>query len=70
MDADEKDRDTGLMSPGRLAEMLDIPPDTVKAWRARNAGPVYYRIGKHVRYDERDVRDWLATWRRDGGGTA
>ncbi len=46
-------------SPEGLAKLLDIPIRTVYAWRSRGEGPRAYRIGRHVRFRDEDVEEWL-----------
>jgi predicted DNA-binding transcriptional regulator AlpA len=48
-----------LLDPGDVAEMLRIPRATLAAWRYRGRGPRWLRVGRHVRYLERDVEAWL-----------
>jgi hypothetical protein len=49
---------TALLSPEDLAEMLDVPVRTLQTWRYLGRGPAYVVVGKHVRYDPRDVATW------------
>jgi excisionase family DNA binding protein len=48
-----------LMTIEEVAAYLTVPPGTVLAWRARHIGPKGYRVGKHVRYRQADVDEWL-----------
>jgi excisionase family DNA binding protein len=57
-----KDR---LWSPIELAEYLDVPVNTLYAWRYQGVGPAGYRVGRHVRYDPADVIEWLKGNRTD-----
>lgn len=41
-----------------LAEREHVPVDTVYKWNVTGAGPVYLRIGRHVRYRLADVIAW------------
>jgi excisionase family DNA binding protein len=41
-----------------LADRLGISLNTIKYWRATGQGPVYMRVGKHVRYRVADVEAW------------
>jgi hypothetical protein len=47
------------LSPALLAAELNIPIQTIYAWRSRGQGPRGRRIGRHVRYARRDVVAWL-----------
>jgi excisionase family DNA binding protein len=53
--------DERLLSPSDLAAYLRVPLQTVYGWRCRGGGPRGYRIGKHVRYRQVDVEEWLAS---------
>ena len=44
-----------------IAELLDVPEQTLAQWRYLGKGPDFIKIGRHVRYDWADVRRWLAT---------
>lgn len=48
-----------LLSPIELAEYLKIPVKTIYNWRTAGDGPRGIRIGKHLRYRQRDVDAWL-----------
>lgn len=49
----------GLRSPEQLAEYLGVPLATVYRWRTRGGGPRGVKVGRHVRYRDRDVEAWL-----------
>jgi hypothetical protein len=55
------DRDTleTLITPERLAQMLDVQVETLALWRKRGFGPKWYRIGRQIRYSERAALKWL-----------
>jgi len=48
-----------LLDQGELSTMLGVPVGTLEQWRARKRGPAFLRIGRHVRYDLAEVREWL-----------
>ncbi|HEY2666902.1 MAG TPA: helix-turn-helix domain-containing protein [Actinomycetota bacterium] len=50
-----------LLSVGELAEMLQVPVNTVYQWRHRGEGPRPIRLGRHLRFDPVDVARWLET---------
>ncbi|MEY9876034.1 putative DNA-binding transcriptional regulator AlpA [Streptacidiphilus sp. MAP12-33] len=64
----QSDQDTALHSvlPDRylttddIAEIFDVPIETVYQWRRKRTGPPGFRIGKHVRYDPAEVRAYVA----------
>jgi predicted DNA-binding transcriptional regulator AlpA len=51
--------DEPLWDDPQLAKALDIQPQTPAAWRTRNQGPPYLKIGKLVRYRPSLVKEWL-----------
>lgn len=53
-----------LWTPARTAEALSVPEATLKRWRYAGGGPVFHRVGRHVRYDPQDVEEWLRRNRR------
>lgn len=42
-----------------LAGELQIPKSTIYGWKARGLGPVWKRVGKHLRARRTDVDAWL-----------
>ena len=48
-----------LLSPKDLANFLDLPVATIYAWRYRRQGPLGFRVGRHLRYRQSDVREWI-----------
>jgi excisionase family DNA binding protein len=54
--SDDTDR---LLDQDELATMLGVPTGTLEQWRARKRGPAFLRIGRHIRYDLAEVREWL-----------
>ncbi len=57
--ADTGVRGNALLSPQQLADYLGVPVATVYRWRHESSGPRGIKVGKHVRYRERDVEAWL-----------
>ncbi|MEU0426731.1 helix-turn-helix domain-containing protein [Streptomyces canus] len=43
------------LKPEDIAEMFEVPLETVYQWRKKRTGPPGFRIGKHLRYDPSDV---------------
>ena len=58
---DQPARDARLMTTAEVAEMLNIPLETLYAWRQRRLGPLGYRVGRHIRYRRSAVESWLET---------
>ena len=42
------------------ADFLVIPASTLYKLNHKGTGPRFYRVGKHRRYDPRDVAAWLS----------
>ena len=53
-----------LLSPDELSAFLGVPVNTIYRWRTRREGPTGFKVGRHVRYNLDEVREWLET-RRD-----
>lgn len=47
------------LTPDDIAEMFEVPKETVYQWRKKRTGPPGFRIGKHLRYDPGDVRAYV-----------
>lgn len=58
------------LTPEDIAEMFDVPIETVYQWRRKRTGPPGFRIGKHVRYDPADVRAYVAQRKNDDQAAA
>jgi excisionase family DNA binding protein len=52
-------RRKSLLSPEQLADYLGVPLATVYRWRTRGGGPRGVKVGKHVRYRDIDIEQWL-----------
>ncbi len=48
-----------LKTPQELATQLQISLATVYGWRSRGKGPRAYRVGRHLRFRQRDIDAWL-----------
>lgn len=48
------------LTPEDIAELFDVPLETVYQWRKKRTGPPGFRVGKHVRYDPAAVHTWIA----------
>ncbi|MEU0844300.1 helix-turn-helix domain-containing protein [Streptomyces sp. NPDC005962] len=48
------------LTPDDIAEMFEVPKETVYAWRKKRMGPPGFRVGKHIRYDPAAVHRWAA----------
>ena len=43
-----------------VAAFLNTKEATVRYWRGTGTGPIFIRVGKHIRYRWADVETWLA----------
>ena len=61
MMARPSDRAVGrkLLSANELAEYLGVPIATLYRWNYMGTGPRAIKVGRHLRYRERDVEGWL-----------
>lgn len=48
-----------------LAAFLSVPVKTLYEWRRNQRGPQAVRIGKYLRYQPGQVREWLAALGQD-----
>ncbi|MSO78184.1 MAG: DNA-binding protein [Acidimicrobiia bacterium] len=48
-----------LLTITEVAERLQVPPATIYYWRGLGRGPRGARVGRHVRYREADVADYI-----------
>ncbi|MFJ8025100.1 helix-turn-helix transcriptional regulator [Streptomyces sp. NPDC096311] len=57
------------LTPDDIAEIFEVPKETVYQWRKKRIGPPGFRIGKYIRYDPADVLAHVAerkSTHRDG----
>jgi len=55
------------LSPAQAAVYLGLPARTLEQYRAEKCGPLFSRVGKHVRYNSHDIDVWM---RRLQNGTS
>lgn len=48
-----------LWSHEKTAAFLDISESTLHQWNVKGTGPKSYKVGRHRRYNPRDVLLWL-----------
>jgi len=61
VDTGSRDIDLGrpLLTPEDAAQFLGLNASTMKSWRARGKGPLYYRLTtRTVRYAPEDLEAW------------
>lgn len=64
------DDTTRHLSPVELAERYNVPLETVYGWNKQRSGPVFMKIGRHVRYRLADVIAWEKSRTIGAGRTA
>ncbi|MER7787925.1 helix-turn-helix domain-containing protein [Streptomyces sp. NPDC097640] len=47
------------LTPDDIADLFEVPLETVYQWRKKRIGPPGFRIGKYVRYDPADIRRYV-----------
>lgn len=58
MEMEQKTR-TELLTPDEVSKLTGVAGDTLAQWRSRKQHLPYLKIGRHVRYDQRDVEAYL-----------
>jgi predicted DNA-binding transcriptional regulator AlpA len=48
-----------ILTERELAEIMSFSPRTLQAWRQRQAGPPFIRVGRSIRYSLLDVIAWM-----------
>jgi excisionase family DNA binding protein len=54
-----------LLTPQQLADYLGVPLGTIYRWNANQTGPRPTVVGRHRRYRESVVAEWLAAQTRE-----
>ena len=49
-----------LATTRQVSDQTGIPEQTLRGWRSRGEGPPWFRLGRSVRYRQRDIDRWLA----------
>lgn len=57
-----------LLSVEEVADFLGVPVNTLYQWRHKGTGPNAFRVGRFLRYDPVDVREWLSEHAAVGHG--
>lgn len=52
-----------LLTPEEVSAILSLPVETLYQWRRRRIGPPGFRVGRHLRYDPDEFRQWLKSMR-------
>lgn len=56
---DVRASDDTFLTPEQVAELIQIPSKTLAAWRSQRKGPLFLRMGAHVRYPKSHLDRWL-----------
>ena len=56
---ESKSRSSELWSIKDVSNYLRIPVATLYQWRHQGYGPPGKRVGRYIRYDPADVRNWF-----------
>lgn len=48
-----------LLTAQEVADTLGIPLQSLYRWRVEGKGPTAVKVGKHLRYQQRSVADWI-----------
>jgi excisionase family DNA binding protein len=48
-----------LLTTAQVAEYLQVPVATVHRWRYFGTGPPAIKVGRHLRFEPSDLRDWI-----------
>jgi hypothetical protein len=54
----QTDQDRAYLTEKHLAKRWGISIDTLQRWRWRKVGPSYIKIGRHIRYSLKNIRDF------------
>lgn len=67
MTASKVQVESPLLTPGQTSAYLGgVPEGTLTAWRYRQVGPKYKRLGRHIRYHRDDLDEWIAAQTKGG----
>jgi excisionase family DNA binding protein len=50
-----------LLTVQEVADLLQVPPKTIYAWRYKGVGPRAVPVGRYLRFKTEDVAAWLET---------
>jgi len=53
------------LTTNQAAEILGLKRTTLEAWRCRGGGPRFIKMGRAVRYRQRDLDVWIESCLRD-----
>ena len=56
---ENKEAELELLDTKEASEFIRIPEGTLVQYRHRGRGPAYIRLGRHVRYEKKELKRWL-----------
>ncbi len=56
---------TRLLTAQELADFLQVPVATLYSWQHRGVGPKAAKVGRHLRYRQSEVEQWILAQERD-----
>lgn len=54
----------GLLTAKEVAKALNLKGDTLKRWRQKGIGVPYIKQGATIRYEAKDVLEWIESHKR------
>ncbi len=48
-----------LLTISETAAYLKVPVETLRKWRAQSRGPKAVKLGRHLRYRQEDIDQWV-----------
>jgi len=48
-----------FITAAQVAAMFGVKEDTVSRWRRRATGPAFYKVGRSIRYDLKEIETIL-----------
>ena len=49
-----------MLNTKQAATQIGLKPNTLAKWRCEGGGPVFFKVGRSVRYRLEDLSAWLA----------
>lgn len=53
-----------LLDTNQAAAFTGNKSQTLEKWRVTGIGPKFIKVGRSVRYDPKDLRDWIEAHKR------
>ena len=49
-----------LLSPKEVRDLTGFSLPQLEVWRARREGPPFFKVGRMVKYNRRELEQWLS----------